>query len=226
MSVILVVAAHPDDEVLGCGGTIAKLSANHDIYSLILGEGITSRDVSSFQKDDDLNKLNDDMVVANHLMGVKDVFNEKFPDNKFDSVPLLDIIKIVENYIKMLNPTVIYTHHKGDLNIDHQITFDAVMTACRPVEGLSVKKILSFEVQSSTEWSYSSVDNVFRPNVFENITKTIETKLMAMAAYKSEIGINPHPRSLEKIKALAQMRGSASGMDYAESFMLIKNYRD
>lgn len=222
---VLCIVAHPDDEVLGCGGTMAKLSAQNEIYLLILGEGITSRDKSEKQKIDELKLLNDDMLAANRILGTKQVFTENLPDNKFDTVSLLDITKIVEKYIEKIKPEIVYTHHMGDLNIDHRITFKAVLTACRPIENMSVKKILSFEIPSSTEWNSYSIINSFNPNVFEDISRTIDKKLDAMSVYKSEVRSNPHPRSLEKIKALAEIRGAISGMNYAEAFILIRELR-
>lgn len=225
MSVILVVAAHPDDEVLGCGGTIAKLSAHHDVHTLLLGKGVMSRDKPKGKKINELKSLNEDIFIANRILRAKQVFIENLPDNKFDTVPLLEIIKIIEKYIKKLNPEIVFTHHKGDLNIDHRITFDAVLTACRPFENNSVKKLLSFEVPSSTEWNSYTIVNSFNPTVFEDVSRTIDKKLDAMSAYKNEVRLNPHPRSLEKIKALAEVRGAESGMNYAEAFMLIRELR-
>lgn len=223
MSTRLIIVAHPDDEVLGCGGTIAKFSPNSDIYTLILGEGIASRDI--LQKKEKLEQLRNDAENANEILGVKEVFFEGFPDNKFDTVALLDIIKTIERYVQELNPEVVYTQHYGDLNIDHRITFDAVLTACRPVENNPVKKILSFEVPSSTEWNIQMASTSFNPNVFENITKTIDKKVEAMSVYKTEVRLPPHPRSIEKIKAFAEARGGAAGMDYAEAFMLIRELK-
>jgi LmbE family N-acetylglucosaminyl deacetylase len=225
MSTRLVIVAHPDDEVLGCGGTIAKFSQNSDTYTLILGEGITSRDILEEQKKEKVEQLRNDAERANEILGVKKVFFEIFPDNKFDTTSLLDIIKTIERYVQEIKPEVIYTHHRGDLNIDHRITFDAVLTACRPVGVNPVKKILSFEVPSSTEWNVQVASTSFTPNVFENVSKTIGIKLEAMSAYKTEVRLPPHPRSIEKIKAIAEARGGAAGMDYAEAFMLIRELR-
>ena len=222
---ILIIAAHPDDEVLGCGGTIAKLSSSNDIYTLILGEGATSRNITKEQKKKDVNRLREEAEHANEIVGVKKVFFESFPDNKFDMVALLDIIKTIERYIQEINPEVVYTQHYGDLNIDHRITFDAVLTACRPAEDNPVKKILSFEVPSSTEWNIQMASTSFNPNVFEDITKTIDKKVEAMSVYKTEVRSPPHPRSIKKIKAFAETRGGAAGMDYAEAFMLIRELR-
>lgn len=221
----LIIAAHPDDEVLGCGGTIAKLSSKQDVYVLILGEGITSRNILENQKVRELGRLKDEMFLANKILGTKKVFVEKLPDNRFDSRPLLEIIKIIERYIKKISPDVVYTHHRGDLNIDHRITFDAVLTACRPVENNPVKIIMSYEVPSSTEWNTQIAATSFEPNVFEDISETIDKKVEAISAYKNEIRPPPHPRSVAKIRALAENRGAAAGMHYAEAFTLIRALR-
>ena len=222
---ILLIVAHPDDEVLGCGGTIAKLSSNNDIYTLILGEGATSRNITEEQKKKDVNRLREEAEHANKIIGVSKVFFEAFPDNKFDTISLLYIIKTIERYIQKIKPEIIYTHHGGDLNIDHRITFDAALTACRPIENNPVKKILTFEVPSSTEWNVQMASTSFNPNVFEDITKTINKKVEAMSIYTTEVRSPPHPRSIEKIKAVAEARGGTAGMDYAEAFILIRELR-
>lgn len=165
------------------------------------------------------------MFAANKILGTKEVFIEDLPDNKFDTVPLLDIIKIIEAYVRKINPEIVYTHHSGDLNIDHRITFDAVLTACRPVETNPVKKLLSFEIPSSTEWNIQNASTNFIPNIYEDISKTIDQKTGAMSAYKNEIRLSPHPRSIEKIRSLAETRGAASGTNFAEAFMLIRELR-
>ena len=217
---ILIIAAHPDDEVLGCGGTIAKLSSNNDIYTLILGEGITSRNISDEEKKKELKELKKQSAEANKLLGVKRVFFENFPDNKFDTIPLLNIIKSIEKVIQKIKPEEIFTHHYGDLNIDHQLTHRAVLAAVRPVGSPIVKKILSFEVLSSTEWNYQNQNNIFTPNIY--ISETLNKKLEAMKCYKSEIRNYPHPRSLEGIKILAQKRGLEAGLKFAEAFTLVR----
>lgn len=223
MSTRLVIVAHPDDEVLGCGGTIAKFSQNSDTYTLILGEGITSRNNLEGQKKEKVEQLRNDAENANEILGVKEVFFESFPDNKFDTTSLLDIIKTIERYIQEIKPKIIYTHHYGDLNIDHQITHKAILTAIRPVGNYTVKKILSFEVLSSTEWNNQTQGNIFIPNTYIDISKTMDKKLAAMQCYESEIRNYPHPRSLEGIKILAQKRGLEVGLKYAEAFNLIRS---
>lgn len=219
---LLVVAAHPDDEVLGCGGAIAKLSQENDVYTLILGEGATSRDMPEEEKKQAVSQLRREAISANKKLNVKKVFFEEFPDNKFDTVPLLDIIKVIERHIQKIKPEVIYTHHGGDLNIDHQITHRAVLTVARPVGDNSIKKILLYEILSCTEWSDLDPCSSFMPNTYVGISETINMKLEAMRCYKSEIREYPHPRSLEGIKILAQKRGLEVGLKVAEAFCLVR----
>jgi LmbE family N-acetylglucosaminyl deacetylase len=219
---ILIIAAHPDDEVLGCGGTVARLTPDNTINTLILGEGITSRDIPRQEKDRALFNLQNNCKKANSLLGVKKVFFENFPDNKFDSIPLLDIVRSIEACIKKIRPDQIYTHHHGDLNIDHRITQHAVLTAARPFGDNTVKKIFSFEVLSSTEWNVQDTATMFRPNTWINISNTIQTKLDAMQEYTGELCVYPHPRSLDGIKILAAKRGLEVGVPYAEAFHLIR----
>ena len=222
---MLVIAAHPDDEVLGCGGTIAKYAQKgEEIYVEILGEGITSRyeECKKGELKRELQNLRKNALEASKVLGVKRVSFHKFPDNRFDSVDRLKIIKVIEESIKKIKPDIVFTHHRGDLNIDHRRTFDAVMVATRPTgkNSVSVKKILSFEVPSSTEWQVPASEYYFMPNVFVDVDGTLEKKLEAMKAYQSEIREYPHPRSLEGIKILAKMRGLAVGKNVCEAFEL------
>jgi LmbE family N-acetylglucosaminyl deacetylase len=222
---ILVVAAHPDDEILGCGGTMALHSMKGDeVYVLILGEGITSRSETNdrIKSKKELNDLKKQMLKANKIIGVKKVFAFDFPDNRFDTVPLLDVIKYVERIKREINPNIVFTHHYGDLNIDHVITHRAVMTAFRPVMGEDAREIYTFEVPSSTEWNYPLS---FSPDVFFDISDTLDLKLKAMAVYKSEIRDYPHPRSLEGIRNNAEIWGMKVGLRYAEAFKLVRIIR-
>lgn len=220
---ILVVAAHPDDEVLGCGGTVAHLTeTGHAVSVLILGEGMTSR--NGLQKDQSaLDGLHADARAAAAVLGVTDVTLARLPDNRFDTVALLDIVKIVEEQIGRLAPEEIYTQHGGDLNIDHECTFRAVLTATRPMEGTPVKRIFAYEVGSSTEWSFQQFAPVFHPNAFVNIAGTLEKKIEAMRKYASEIRTFPHPRSPEALRAAAVRWGSVAGCQAAEAFQLIRS---
>ena len=222
---ILVVVSHPDDEVLGCGGTMAKhVQRGDDVHVLILGEGMTSRADSreAGLKEYDLRTLNKATEEAMKILGVRQVYTEILPDNRFDEVALLDIVKILERTLADVHPHIIYTHHSGDLNIDHRRTFQAVLTACRPQPGRSVREIFSCEVISSTEWSDPSPDRAFIPNTFIDISDTLELKLEAMSCYKTELREWPHTRSLKAIEHLARWRGATVGVEAAEGFVQVR----
>jgi LmbE family N-acetylglucosaminyl deacetylase len=224
-NIVLVVAAHPDDEVLGCGGTIARLVKEEcEAFTLILGEGITSRDEKRDRerREKEIEKLRKQMHEANQILGVKKVFIHNFPDNRFDTVPLLDIVKVIEKVKKQVKPNIVFTHYEHDLNIDHQLTFKAVLTATRPVKGEPVREIYSFETPSSTEWSYPLN---FSPSVFFDISHTINIKLKALAKYKMELKEYPHPRSLEGIKLISQYWGMKVALSYAEAFEPVRIIR-
>ncbi len=219
---ILIVAAHPDDEVLGCFGTVARLiKEGCEAYTLILGEGKTSRDekrVVENQKDE-IDLLNREILKANDVIGIKKVFVESFPDNRFDSVDLLDIVKVISKVKEEVKPDIIFTHFENDLNVDHQITYKAVITATRPMKDECVKEIYSFEILSSTEWNYPLS---FSPNTFFDISETINLKIDAMKEYKSELCRYPHPRSLEGIELDARYHGMRTGMQYVEAFKSVR----
>ena len=183
MKKILVIAAHPDDEVLGCGGTIVKHVRNGDeVHVLILAEGIASRNnvKDAETSREDITKLKNAANEAHSILGSSSIKLMDFPDNRMDSVDLLDVIKVVENEINHKKPEIIYTHHHSDLNIDHRITHQAVITACRPEPGAIVKKIYCFEVPSSTEWQAPMAEVPFIANTFVDISKTIDKKLSAL----------------------------------------------
>lgn len=219
---ILIVAAHPDDEVLGCFGTVSRLiQEGYEAYTLILGEGKTSRDN---QRDvalrtQELSELNHEIQHANKTIGIKEVFVYNFPDNRFDSVDMLDIVKVISEVKEKIQPTMIFTHYEHDLNIDHKITYQAVITATRPMEKESVKEIYSFEILSSTEWNYPLT---FSPNTYFDISSTLEQKLNAMQAYQSELCSFPHPRSLKGIVLNAEYHGMRVGIKQAEAFKLVR----
>jgi len=177
MSNILVVAAHPDDEVLGCGGTIAKhINQGDEVHVLILAEGITSRDTKRDRSNskEELSELGIAVHKAHKIMGTSSLKLLDYADNRMDSVDLLDIVKTVEEEVKEKKPKIVYTHHHGDLNIDHQITHQAVLTACRPDPDQSVRKILAFEVQSSTDWQSQIANKNFNPNHYINISDYLD----------------------------------------------------
>ena len=224
---VLIVAAHPDDEVLGCGATIAKLAREGaNVHVAILGEGITSRHADRIHVDPaELEALHGSARDVAKLLGAKGVSLHKLPDNRFDTVPLLEVVKIVETLVGKHKPEIIYTHHGGDLNVDHQITFGAVLTATRTFPGQSVREVLSFEVPSSTEWGFQRLEPLFRPNVFVDVAATLELKLRAMERYESEAREFPHPRSRQALEAIARRWGSVAGFAAAEAFELIRSLR-
>jgi len=222
---ILVVAAHPDDEILGCGGTVARMVREGcEAYTLLLGEGKVAR----YEKLDKATRLKEvgtlrkEAKKANDIIGVKKVYFLDFPDNNFDSVPLIDIIKSIEKIKNEVRPDIIFTNFGNDLNIDHKITFQAVITATRPVAGESVKEIYSFEVLSSTEWSYPVK---FSPDTFFDISRTVDVKLKAIQSYKSELRQYPHPRSAEGVEVLAKNWGMKTGSHHAEAFKAVRVLR-
>lgn len=228
MKTVLVVAAHPDDEILGVGGTVARHVAKGDIvYALILGEGQTSR--GRHREDIDRNiveELHKNTLESAKAVGYQEVFFADFPDNRFDHVDLLDIVKEIEQIIERLHPQILYTHYSGDLNIDHQYTARAVLTASRPIGAYCVEEIYAFETLSSSEWNFDySVQSAFCPNVFIDITDYYYLKEQAMNCYVSELCNFPHPRSLVGMDSLSKTRGMTAGMERAEAFMLVRSVR-
>ena len=222
---VLVIAAHPDDEVIGCGGTIAKHHDNGDeINTIIMAEGSTSRSPKRNREQfiEELSLLSKAAKESANILGIKEIEILDLPDNRLDSMDLLDIIKIIENKIKKFNPTIIYTHHSGDVNIDHRLINDAVITAARPLPDSNIKRILSFEVASSTEWRPPDAQNIFIPNYFVSIENQFKRKIKALEAYECEMRDWPHPRSYEALEYQAKYRGSQIGYQYAESFSLLR----
>jgi LmbE family N-acetylglucosaminyl deacetylase len=225
---VLVIAAHPDDEVLGCGGTIARHAAGGDeVHIAILGEGISSRHARRGDAPpDDLHRLQEHARAAANLLGARSVSFGGLPDNRFDQLALLDVVKQVEAWLGEMRPEAVYTHHPGDLNVDHGVTFRAVLTATRPgAAGVRVADLYAFEVPSSTDWAFHRVGPAFHPNVFVNVAAGLEQKIAAMECYESERRSAPHPRSPDMLRATAARWGSVAGMSYAEAFELIRSLR-
>lgn len=221
MKKILIVAAHPDDEILGCGGTMSKHVSKGDMVNVIfLTNGVSSRDQNKIAMKKNIIKRKNAAIKASKIIGTKEPYFLNFSDNQLDKHPLLKIIKSIEILILKIKPDTIYTHFNNDLNIDHQITSKAVITICRPQKKSTVKKILFFEVPSSTEWQISKDTKLFNPNWFEDISAHLSKKILALKAYKDELVKWPHPRSLKGIKALANWRGGTVGYKAAEGFIL------
>lgn len=215
--IILVVAAHSDDEVLGCGGTMLRHAARGDeVHVIFLTNGVGARG-----SDDGANARSAACESVMKKAGVTSFKQFDFPDNQLDKVSLLEVIKVVENVITAIRPTIIYTHFEGDLNIDHRICSAAVATACRPLPETDHVQIFAFEVPSSTEWSAS---DCFKPTHFVNIEEFLDAKLGLMCLYEDEIRNFPHPRSLEAIGALAKWRGATAGFRAAEAFVSMQTH--
>jgi len=218
---ILVVAAHPDDEILGCGGSIIKFKQTHEIEVIFMTDGVSSRGKNKINA---LRRKRNCLNLFSFLELKKPTFFN-FPDNEIDKIPLLKIVKKIEKKINSFKPHTIFTHYSACLNIDHRKTFEAVMTACRPLSNSSVRKILSFEILSSTEWAQFK-NKSFQPNYFINISKEFKTKIKCLNFYKSEIRKYPHSRSFKAVEALAKFRGVSSGNKYAEAFYLNRYIKD
>lgn len=225
---VLVVVAHPDDELLGLGATLHKLILERNMTTrvIILGEGITSRsdtrDAGLWENELEIHRSN--IKKAQSAIGYHSVSIYNFPDNRFDSVALLDIVKVIEKEKNEFQPDIIFTHHGGDLNIDHQRTFQAVMTATRPMESEGVKTIITFETPSGTEWQAVNDPRHFEPNIFVEVSeKDIQAKIEGMEAYEFEKRTYPHPRSPEALEILAKQRGIMVGKQYAEAFQLVRS---
>ncbi|MBD3257352.1 PIG-L family deacetylase [candidate division GN15 bacterium] len=221
---ILVLAAHPDDEVLGCGGVMARHARQGDtVRSVILAEGITSRDTKRDRdaRTDELSALGKAAHKANKILGVEELILHDFPDNRMDSLPRLDVVKYIEELIERFRPDIVYSHHGGDVNVDHRRIHDAVVTACRPMPGKQgVQTLLFFEVASSTEWQPPGSATPFVPDWFVDVSEYLTVKLEALGAYASEMRPWPHARSIEAVEHLARWRGANIGVSAAEAFKL------
>lgn len=228
---IMVVAAHPDDELLGLGATLHRIIKEQgaQVHVIILGEGITSRsDIRNPEQwKEQLEQHHRNIETARQHIGYHSMRTYNFADNRFDSHDLLDIVKVVEHEKESYRPDIIMTHNSTDLNIDHQLTFQAVMTATRPMEGERVRTVLCFETPSATEWQAPSMQPFFAPNLYVAVREEdVEAKIKAMAAYEFESRPFPHPRSAEALRILAQYRGVQVGAAYAEAFQIVRQIVD
>ena len=212
---VLVVAAHADDESLGCGATIKKhVDSGDQVTIIFMTDGVGSRSVEST----DGSKRNLAKEKALQVLGVDNLYQYDFPDNAMDSVPLLEVVQVVESVIDKVQPQIIYTHFHGDVNVDHRICFDVVMTATRPVPNQCVKEIYGFEVLSSTDWQIKP-DMAFKPQMYVDVSDYFEDKIIALKAYNDEMRDSPHSRSFEHVEILGKHRGYSVGVKYAEAFM-------
>ena len=225
---IMIVVAHPDDELLGLGASLHKLIAEYNVIThvVILGEGITSRSQNRdlMEWDLELKTHRNNIKFAQEAIGYHTNSIYNFPDNRFDSIDLLDIIKVIEKEKENFQPEVIFTHHGGDVNIDHQRTFEAIITCCRPLKNEKVRTIITFETPSGTEWRAPTDPRHFLPNVFISVSSNnVIAKIKGMESYEFERRVYPHPRSPEALKIQAQRWGIVVGQEFAEVFCLVRS---
>lgn len=219
---VLVVAAHPDDEALGCGGTIARHVAEGDtVHLLLMTDGVSARRGTTRRHQEARARA---LAKSCRILGIQKARTLSFPDNQMDAVPLLQIVQAMEPILRGFKPTIVYTHHSGDLNVDHRITQQAVMTACRPKPNFSVRAIHGFEVLSSTDWT-GGINPAFSPQVYVNIERHLKKKIRACAAYAGEMAPEPHTRSLRHVEILARHRGLTVGFGAAEAFVTYRILR-
>lgn len=224
MTTVLVVAAHPDDEVLGCGGTLARHAAAGDAVEIVfVADGVSARALSDkVALERALTEREAAAAAAACLLGAQPPHFLRFSDNRCDSIPLLDIVQRLERLMAEVAPSVVYTHHANDINVDHRIAHQAVLTACRPLPGTSVRAIYAFETASSTEWEPAGLGRPFQPNRYVDISAHLETKRAAIAAYGGEMRSFPHPRSPEALEAQWLWRGAQAGLLAAEAFVVVR----
>jgi N-acetylglucosamine malate deacetylase 1 len=218
---ILTVAAHPDDETLGAGGTMARLAgASHEVHVCILTDGVTARHHY-------VERQQECAVRACDVLGVSDVVFCGLPDQRLDSLPLLDVITPIEKCVGEIRPDLVFTHFKEDVNQDHRTVFLATLVATRPTPDSCVATVLCYETASSTEWAPPFPGSVFSPNLFVDISATLAVKLSALREYEqtfaSEMRPFPHPRSYEALEASSRRRGATVGVAAAEAFMLVRH---
>ncbi|MAS82690.1 MAG: GlcNAc-PI de-N-acetylase [Legionellales bacterium] len=216
---ILVMVAHSDDETFGMAGTIARhVSEGDRVFGAYLTNGVSSRE--------DAKKAIIDRELSANLaakeLGLEWIGKYDFPDNALDTIPLLDIIKTVEEVKKIVNPSLVYTHHFGDLNIDHKITFQATMTAFRPQPNETCQEIRAFEVPSATEYGVFGMQNAFVPNLYIDIEDFWDIKKATLEHYHTEMREPPHPRSIEGLDCLSKIRGMSAGLSRAEAFTILR----
>ncbi|MEX2492804.1 MAG: PIG-L deacetylase family protein [Nitrospirales bacterium] len=216
---ILVVGAHPDDEVLGLGGTLARHVKNGDVvFPVICADGSQVR-----YGEEQREKLKVACMNSCAELGLQSPEFLDFPDQRLDTFSQMELVQALETCVKKYQPEVVYTHHFGDINRDHQVLNEVTLVATRPKPGNKVLRVLSYMVPSSTDWAPYTFDRAFLPNWFVDISDTIDEKLRAVSHYSSEIPPYPHPRSLEAIRNQAKFWGSSIGFEYAEPFVLLRN---
>lgn len=223
MHKVLVIAAHPDDEVLGAGGTIARLSSEGKIVDvLIVTDGSSSQYSDSDNLDEIINRKKRETRECADLLGVRNIYYGGLPDMKLDAVSHIDINKVIEKIIEEVRPDTVFTHFWGDVNVDHQNVYKSTLVAVRPLMNQIVKRLYCYRVPSSTEWTPSKPDTMFVPNVFVDISGFEETKYKAFSCYCTEMRDYPHPRSIRYLRETDIAAGLQVGISSAELFMLLR----
>lgn len=221
MTQVLVIAAHPDDELLGLGGTIRRhADAGDEVVALIACEGVSMRYGPAQHP-----RVTCQAWAASQILGVKDLVFGDLPDQRLDTLPLVDVIGPVEHWVAKLRPDLVYTHCGQDVNRDHRVLLEAVQVATRPYAAPWVREVLLFETPSSTEWGHGAVQRVFVPEVFVDISETLDAKIEAFGQYEQELRCPPHPRSPEALRARAVTWGSMVGLGAAEPFQVLRSLR-
>lgn len=218
---VLAVAAHPDDELLGVGATLARHADDGDeVVCVVASEGASTR-----YDDAAADELQACGRAAAKIIGAKEIRFLGLPDQRLDAQPVLTVIQAIERVVDEVQPDVVYTHHWGDVNRDHRVISEAIMVACRPIGTRFPRSVYLFETPSSTEWSWPDPGSAFVANHFVEVTSTLERKLAAMACYTSEVRPSPHPRSLEALRSRASYWGQVITRPYAEAFVVGRQVR-
>ena len=215
---VMVIATHADDEILGCGGTLARHTAHgEEVHVLVVTRG--AKEIFS---DKQMARVRSELKQALSVVGAKGCYFLDFPAPKLDTVPNHKIADGIKKVLASVKPSIVYLPHRGDIHVDHKAVYNATLVAARPTQGDWIKRLLSYETLSETDWASPSAEDAFVPTVFIDISSHIETKLKAMGCYQSKLKPTPHPRSLDALKALARLRGSTVGFEWAEAFMLVR----
>jgi LmbE family N-acetylglucosaminyl deacetylase len=218
VSAVVVVAAHPDDELLGVGATLVKhVRAGDEVHAVIMADGATSRYADAM-----VGVLEEASKRAAETLGLASIRACSLPDQRLDGVPLVEVTKAVESVLDELRPRVVYTHFPGDVNLDHGVVARATWTACRPYVLPGLRRFAVFETPSSTEWAWPLDGGTFTPGLFVDVTDTLATKIAAMACYESEVRDYPHPRSLTALAERATFWGSRVGRAAVEPFQVLR----
>lgn len=219
MNNILIISVHPDDETLGCGGTILKHIKNIDNVFWLILTNINDEKIWGKER---IEQRQLEIEKVTSLFGFKKIIKLNYDTTKLDQLPLDELTKEISHVIKEVKPEVIYLHNRSDVHSDHRISFDAIISATKSFNHPYIKKILMYETISETEFAPALQENVFIPNYFVDISEFIDKKIEIMRIYKSELKEHPFPRSERNIRALATFRGAQCGVDSAEAFMILK----